>query len=142
MDSLYIRKKNWDVLDEANLVGEKLWQGKNGYKMGGIFYGLFLAPKINFCLTIDDYVIVQEHKTFKGFNDSKRLLDRSQNFEMIESEKASAMLPRSWKKSFDSGLIIPTKLRFCNECNDRYMCDKCNNQINENKEFEANLKTN
>ena len=119
MDSLYIKKKNWDVLDKANLVGKELCQGKNGYKTGGIFYGLFLAPKIKFCLTIDDYVIVQEHKTFKGFNDSKRLLDRSQNFKMIESKKVSAMLPRSWKKSFDSGIIIPTNLRFCNECNDR-----------------------
>ena len=58
---------------------------------------------------------------------------------MIEGEKISAMLPRSWKKSFDSGIIIPTKRRFCNECNDRKMGDKCNNQINEIKEFEANL---
>ena len=49
------------------------------------------------------------------------------------------MLPRSWKKSFDSGIIIPKKMRFCNECNDKEMCNKCNNQINENKEFEANL---
>ena len=30
-------------------------------------------------------------------------------------------------------------MRFCNECNDNKMCIKCNNQINENKEFEANL---
>ena len=30
-------------------------------------------------------------------------------------------------------------MRFCNECNDEEMCNKCNNQINENKEFEANL---
>ena len=49
------------------------------------------------------------------------------------------MLPRSWQKSFDSGIIIPTNMRFCNECNDRKMCDKCNNQINENKEVKANL---
>ena len=63
-DSLYIKKKYWDVLDEANLVGECLCQGKNDYKTGGIFYGLFLAPKIKYCLTIDDYGIIQEHKTF------------------------------------------------------------------------------
>ena len=44
-DSLYIEKKYWDVLDKANLVGEGLCQGKNNYKTGGIFYGLFLAPK-------------------------------------------------------------------------------------------------
>ena len=76
-DSLYIEKKYWDVLDEANLVGEELCQGKNDYKTGGIFYGLFLAPKIKYCLTIVDYGIIREHKTFKRFNDSKRLLDRS-----------------------------------------------------------------
>ena len=30
-------------------------------------------------------------------------------------------------------------MRFCNDCNDKKMCNKRNNQINENKEFEANL---
>ena len=28
-DSLYIEKKDWDVLDKASLVGEDFWQGKN-----------------------------------------------------------------------------------------------------------------
>ena len=138
-DSLYIEKKNWDVLDNANLVGEELCQGKNDYKKGGIFYGLFLAPKLKYRLTMDDYGIIQEHKTFKGCNDCKRLLDRSQYFNMIEGKKLSALLPKSWKKSFDSGIIIPTKMRFCNECNEEKLCNKCNNEVNENKEFEANL---
>ena len=87
IDSLYIEKKYWDVLNKANLVGEGLCEGKNDYKTGGISYGLFLAPKIKYCLTIDEYGNIQEHKTFKGFNDSKRLLDRSQYFKMIEGEK-------------------------------------------------------
>ena len=77
-DSLYIEKKYWDVLDKANLVGDELCQGKNDYKTGGIFYGLYLAPKIKYCLTIGDYGNIQEHKIFKGFNDSNRSLDRSQ----------------------------------------------------------------
>ena len=138
-DSLYIEKKYWDVLDKANLVGEALCQGKNDYKTGGIFYGLYLAPKIKYCSTIDEYGVIKEHKMFKGFNDSKRLLHRSQYFKMKEDEKISAMLPRSWKKFFDSGIIIPTKMRFCIECKDNKMCVKCNNQVNEKKEFEANL---
>ena len=137
-DSFFIEKKNWDVLDKANLVGEGLCRGKNDYKTGGIFYGLFLAPKIKYCFTIDEYGIIQENKTFKGFNDSKRFLDRSQYFKMIEGKKVSALLPKKWRKSFDSGIIIPKKMRFCNECNDKKMCNECNNQINENKEFEAN----
>ena len=58
---------------------------------------------------------------------------------MIEGKNLSAMLPRSWKKSFDSGINIPTRMRFFNECNDQKVCNKCDNQINENKEFEANL---
>ena len=137
--SLYKGRKNWDVLDKANLVGEELCQGKNDYKTGGIFYGLLLASKIKNCLTINDYGFIQEHKTFKGFNNTKRLLDRSQYNKMIEGKKISAFLPKSWKKSFNSGIIIPTKTRFCNECNDKKVCNKCINQINENKEFEANL---
>ena len=105
-------------MDKANLVGEELCQGKIDYKRGGNFYGLYLAPKKD-VLTINEFGILQEHKTFKRFNDSKRLLDRSQNFKMIEGEKVSALLLKNWKKWFDSGIIIPPKMRFCNECNDK-----------------------
>ena len=59
---------------------------------------------------------------------------------MIDGKKVSAMLSRSWKNSFDSGIIIPARMKFCNECNDKKNCNKCNYQINENQEFEANLK--
>ena len=138
-DSLYKKKKYWDVLDKAILVGEQLCQGKIDFKTGGIFYGLFLAAKIKYCLSIDKYGIIQKHKTFKGFNDSKRLLDRSQNFKKLEGKEISALLPKSWKKSFDSGMILPTKTRFRSECNDKKVCNKCIFQINEKIEFEADL---
>ena len=138
-DSLYIEKNYWDVLDKANLVGKNLCQGKNDYKTGGMFYGLFLAPKIKYCLTINELGVIEQHMTFKGFNDSKRLLDRSQYFNMLKGKNITAILPRSWKKSFENGVIIPTKMRQCNVCKDGIICSTCNNQINENKEFEANL---
>ena len=64
-DSLYIERKCWYVLDKTNLVGEELFQGKNDNKSGGVFYGLFLAPKLNYCLSIDKFSIVQVYKTFK-----------------------------------------------------------------------------
>ena len=57
--------------------------------------------------------------TFKGFKDSKRLLDLSQYFKKIEDKKISALLPKSWEKSFESALIIPKKMRFCIERNDK-----------------------
>ena len=127
------------MLDKANLVGKNLCQGKNDYKTGGMFYGLFLAPKIKYCLTINELGVIEQHMTFKGFNDSKRLLDRSQCFNMLKGKKITAILPRSWKKLFENGVKIPTKMRQCNVCKDGVFCSTCNNQINENKEFEANL---
>ena len=77
--------------------------------------------------------------TFKGFNDSKRLLDRSKYFDMLDGKKITAVLPRSWQKSLNNGIVIPTKLTQCNERKDGTLCTTCNNQINERKEFEANL---
>ena len=132
-DSKYIEKKYWDVLDKANLVGTNLCQGKNDYETGGIFYGLFLALTIKYDLTIDEFGIVQQQMTFKGFNDSKLLLDRSQYFNMLKSKKISAMLPKWWKKSFNNGILIPTKKRQCNECKGEILCDGCNNKVNANK---------
>ena len=58
---------------------------------------------------------------------------------MLDGKKITAMLPRSWEKSFNNGVIIPTKMRQCNVCKDGILCATCNNQIKENKEFEANL---
>ena len=59
---------------------------------------------------------------------------------MLEGKKITAMLPNSWKTTFNNGVLIPTKLRFCTEFNDKKMCNNCNNQSIETKEFEANLK--
>ena len=137
-DNVYLEWKYWDVLNKANLVCKNLCQGKNDYKTGGIYYGLFLAPKIKYVLTRDEDGIIPQPMTFKGFNDSKRLLDRSQYCDMIESKKISAMLPRFLKKSFNSGVVIPVKMRRCKNCNGEILCKECNIQVNENKEFEAN----
>ena len=75
---MYLEKNYWDVLDKANIVGRKLCLGKIDYVSGGTSYGLFLARKMKYVLTIDGFGINQQHMTFKGCSDSKRLLDRSQ----------------------------------------------------------------
>ena len=83
------------MLDKATLVGKNLCQGENDYKICGVFYGFFLSPKIKYVLAINELGIIQQHMTFKGLNDSKRLLDRSQYFNMLEGKKISAIIPRS-----------------------------------------------
>ena len=100
---------------------------------------MFLAPKIKYCLTFNEFGIIQQHMTFKGFDDSKRLLDRSKYSDMLEGKKISAMLPRLWKKSFNNGIVIPAKMKRCDECKDKVICMICNIKVIENKEFEAIL---
>ena len=139
-DSLYIENKHWEKLDKAGLVGKSLLQGKNDYKDGGIFYGLFLAPKNKYCLTINKYGVIDEHKTFKGFTNFSDNLDRKEYFKMFEGDKLIAKAPLSWIISFSMGVVIPHKMRNCNKCTKDQFCDDCDKLVNQNKEFSANLK--
>ena len=138
-DSLYIENKHWDKLDKAGLVGRNLLQGKNDYKDGGIFYGLFLAPKIKYCLTMNKYGVIDEHKTFKGFKDVKDVLDRKEYFKIADGDKLIAKIPLSWKKSFSHGFVIPHKMRNCNNCTKYVLCDDCDKLVSQRKEFSPNL---
>ena len=138
-DSLYIENKHWDKLEKAGLVGKNLLQGKNDYKDGGIFYGLFLAPKIKYCLTINKYGVIDEHKTFKGFSNVSDNLNRKEYFKMADGDKLIAKMPLSWKKSFSQGVVIPHKMRNCHYCKKDILCDICDELINQREEFSAIL---
>ena len=138
-DSLYIENKYWDILDKAGLVGKNLLQGKNDYKEGGIFSGLFPAPKIKYCLTINKHGVIDEHKTLKGFTNLSDKLDRKEYFKMFEGDKLVAKVPLSWKKSFSQGVVIPHKMRNCSECKRDILCDGCDKLVNQRKEFSAIL---
>ena len=122
------------------MVGKNLLQGKNNYKDGGIFYGLFLAPKINYCLTMDKYGVKGEHKTFKGFSIVSDNLDRKEYFKLADGDKLIAKVPLSWKKSFSQGVILPQKMRNCSDCKKDILCKSCDNLVNQKKEFSANIK--
>ena len=136
-DSLYIENKHWDKLNKAGLVGKNLLQGKNDYKDGGIFYGLFLAPKIKYCLTINKYGAIDEHKTFKGFSNVSDKLDRKEYFKNVDGDNSIAKVPSSWKKSFSQGVLILHKTRDCNDCKKDLLCDECDKLVNQRKEFPA-----
>ena len=138
-DSLYSENKHWDKLSAAGLVGKNLLQGKNDYKDGGIFYGLFRALKMKDCLTINKNGVIDEHKTFKGFTNVCDNLDRKEYFKMFEGDKLLGKVPLSWKKSFSQGVVIPHKMRNCNKCTKDILCDDCDKLVNHNKEFSANL---
>ena len=66
-DRLYIKYRHWEKIEKAGIVGNYPLQGKNDYKAGGIWYGLFLTPKIKYCLTIYKYGVIDEHKLSKVY---------------------------------------------------------------------------
>ena len=141
-DSLYIENKHWDKLDREGLAGKNLLQGKNDYKDGGIFYALFLAPKIKYCLIINNYGVIDEKKCFKSFTDVSNIFDREQNFKMLNGDDMIANIHLSWKKSFSQGVVIPHKMKNCSDCKKDILCDECDKLVNQRKEFSANRNKN
>ena len=73
---------------------------------------MVLAQKLKYCLTINEFGVIEDYKTFKEFGDVIRLLDRKKYFEMQEGKTVSDSFPLSWKKSFEKGVIVPTKDRY------------------------------
>ena len=139
-DAIYIGSKHGNNIDKAGLVGKNLLEGKNDYKDGGIWYALFLAPKIKYCLTKDKYGVNDEHKTSKGFKDVTDVLDRKEYFNMAKGDKLVVKIPLSWKKSFSQGFLIPHKMKNCNKCSKDILCGDCDDKlVNQRKEFSANL---
>ena len=134
-----LRIKHWDKLDKAGLVGKNLLQGKNDYKDGGLWYALFLAPKRKYCLTINKYGVIDEHKTFKGFKNVSDKLDKKDNCNMARGDKLMAKIPLSWKKCFSHGVVIPHKLSNCSDCENNILCESCDKLVNQRKEFSPNL---
>ena len=132
-DSLYIENKHWDKIDKIRLVGKNLLQGRNDYKDGGIFYGLFLAPKRKHCLIITKYGILNEKKSFKGFTNLSDNLDRKIYLKMAGGDNLIAKVPLSWKKSFSQGVVITHKMRNCTECKKDVLCESCDNLVDQKK---------
>ena len=138
-DTLYIENKHRDKLDKAGLVRKELLQAKNDYKDGGIFYRSILAPKMKYGLTTNKHCVIDEHKTFKDFANVSDNLDRKDYLKMFDGDILVAKVPLSWEKSFSMGVVIPFKMRNFNNCTKDNLCDRCDNLVNQNKEFSANL---
>ena len=82
---------------------------------------------------------MDKHKTFKGFNDVSKKVDRKEYFKMFNGDKLSAKVSLKWKKSFSMGALITHKMRNCGDCEKDILCDECEKLVNQMKEFSANL---
>ena len=70
---MYIHKKYWSDLVEKGFVGKSRGLGKLDYVNSGTFHAWFLAPKIKYCLVIDDFCVVLTKTIFKGYSEEHRM---------------------------------------------------------------------
>ena len=123
-DSGYIHKKHWSTLVEKGFVGKSLGLGKNDYGNSGIFYPWFLAPKIKYCLVIEDFGIISAKRTFKGYSEEHRMIKLDAYISLSESRTVSGRFSIDWTKTFE-GVKIPHRNQDCSDCDNRKICSDC-----------------
>ena len=123
-DSGYIHKKHWSTLVEKEYVGKSLGQGKNDYGDSGIVYAWFLAPKIKYCLVIDDFGIILAKRTFKGYSEEHKMIKLNEYISLSEGKTVSGRFSIDWTKTFE-GVKIPHRKQNCSECDNRKICSDC-----------------
>ena len=64
--------------------------------------------------------------------------DRKDYFNMAERGKLIAKVPLSWKKRSSQGVVIPHKMRNCNNCKKDSLCDECDRLVYQRIKFSAN----
>ena len=63
---LYINKKYWSELVDNGFAGKTLGSGNKDYNYSGVFYAWFLAPKVKYCLLINDFGVIFAKKNFQS----------------------------------------------------------------------------
>ena len=123
-DSLYMHKNHWSTLVEKGFVGKSLGLGKNDYGNSGIFYAWFLAPKIKYCLVIDDFGISSAKRTFKGYSEEHRMIQLEKYISLSEGKTVSGRFSIDWTKTFE-GIKIPHRKQNCADCDVSKRCSDC-----------------
>ena len=103
-DSLYITSTAYAKLRAAGNIGSAMGQCKNDYGDGGIVFGLFIANKVKFCMTITEDGVPDFHKTFKG-HDNQTGLSYDDYERMINGESLTDVSSR-WERSLTRGVTI------------------------------------
>ena len=121
---LCLQKKYWSSLVRKELVGKPVGSGKNDYGFSGIFYAWFLAPKIKYCLVIDDFGVISAETTFKSYSKEHRMMKLVEYMSLSEGRAISGRFSIDWTKSFEGIKTIHRK-QDCLECENEYFCSNC-----------------
>ena len=117
-------KKHWSTLVDKGFVGKSLGLGKSDYGNSGIFYAWFLAPKIKYCLVIDDCGIISAKRTFKGYSEEHRMIKLEEYTTISEGKTVSSRFSIDWTKTFER-IKIPHRKQDCLDCDNTKICGDC-----------------
>ena len=124
-DIVYIHKNDYNTLIEKRLIGKDLFQSKNDYgDDAGIVYGLLLAPKVKYCIIIDENGVLSQKTTFKGFNQN---INNITFKDFLDLERELTLKNRSklkWKREI-TGIKIPHRKINCAFCHENRLCESC-----------------
>ena len=127
-DSIYIHKNDYNTSNDKGLIGKNLGQSKNDYgDSAGIVCGLFLAPKVKYCIIIDQFGVISAKTTFKGYNQNINAITFK---DYLNLERGQSIINRSklkWKRDI-TGVQIPHRKINCNQCNESNCCESCQRQ--------------
>ena len=95
--------------------------GKNDYGDSCIFYPSFLAPKIKYCLVIDDFGVISAERTFKGYSEEHRTIKLYEYISLSERKTVLCRFSIHWTKLFE-GIKIPQRKQDCLDCDNAKFC--------------------
>ena len=113
------------IISKKGLVGKDLFQSKNDYGWNaGVVYGLFVAPKVKYCIIINDYGILSQKTTFKGLNQNINNIT-FKDFPDLEQGKTTKNISKlKWKREL-AGFKIPHHKVNCGICDESKKCLDC-----------------
>ena len=120
-DSLYIHKKYWSSLAENGFVGISLGLNETEYGNSGTFYAWFLAPKIKYCLVIDNFGVILAKRTFEGFSEEQRNIKLNEIISFSERKTVAGRFLINWTKTLERTKIRHRK-QDCLDCDDGKTC--------------------
>ena len=111
-DSVYIHKKFWDDLVDNRFIGKSPGLSKIGYGNSGLFYAWFLAPKMQYCLVIDDFGVIASERTSKGYFEEHRMIKFDEYITLSEGKTVSGRFSNDWTKTIE-GIKLPKRKQDC-----------------------------
>ena len=117
-DSVYIHKNDYNMLIEKGLISKGLFQSKNDYgENAGLVYGLFSAPKVKYCIVIDENCILFQKTTFKGFNQNINNLFLKDVLDLEQGKTLENISKLEWKREL-AGIKISHRKVGCDNCSE------------------------